>query len=360
MKHNGFDVEAAVRAKTTKEMGLRFVDASNVSWAEFPVEDGTAFTGEIEIMRGDLANILYDSVKNMTGLEVIFGRSISSIEETKTGIISVRLDRGWTDHGEARAFDFVVAADGLASIVRTLVFKDESSDAIKSLNQWSCWFSIPWKDTDSLWARWYNGTKGRMVLIRPDNEELTRVSLWTMSRDPAVEKTIREVRKASTLEQKKFWFEHFQSIGWEGDRVLADMLEADDFYMQEIAQVKLDRFSKGSVGLVGDACYCPSPISGMGTTTALVGAYVLAGEVITQPEDIPAALKAYEDKMRPFTTVAQQLAPGTPGLANPETAWGIWALYWFLSLVAWSKVYKLFTASFNPPARAMDFPSYNI
>lgn len=112
------------------------------------------------------------------------------------------------------------------------------------------------------------------------------------------------------------------------------MQKSDDFYMQEIAQVKLPEWSKGRVALLGDAAYCPSPISGMGTSCAIVGAYVLAGE-LGKTTDHRQALEQYEKLVRPYIEDAQALPPGAPAIANPQTAWGIYILNAFVAAVSW-------------------------
>jgi 2-polyprenyl-6-methoxyphenol hydroxylase-like FAD-dependent oxidoreductase len=68
--------------------------------------------------------------------------------------------------------------------------------------------------------------------------------------------------------------------------------------------------------------YCASPISGIGTTLALSGAYILAGALTHYPDDHIAAFAEYEKKMRPIVDRVQKLIPGMPHLINPETAWG--------------------------------------
>ena len=78
---------------------------------------------------------------------------------------------------------------------------------------------------------------------------------------------------------------HFAGAGWECDALLAAAEEADDFYFDAFVQVRMPTISPGRVTLVGDAGYCASPLSGMGTSLALVGAYVLAGEM--GPQRIP-------------------------------------------------------------------------
>jgi 2-polyprenyl-6-methoxyphenol hydroxylase-like FAD-dependent oxidoreductase len=61
--------------------------------------------------------------------------------------------------------------------------------------------------------------------------------------------------------------------------LLAAAATADDFYFDAFVQVHMPTISQGRVTLAGDAGYCASPLSGMGTSLALVGAYVLAGQL---------------------------------------------------------------------------------
>ena len=97
---------------------------------------------------------------------------------------------------------------------------------------------------------------------------------------------------------------------------------APDFYFEAISQVRAPSWSSGRVGLLGDAAWCASPISGMGTTLALLGAYVLAGE-LARHDDHRDAFAAYESVMRPNVRKAQKLPPGTPRIAHPRSRWGV-------------------------------------
>jgi len=73
--------------------------------------------------------------------------------------------------------------------------------------------------------------------------------------------------------------------------------------------------------------YCASPISGMGTTLAMSGAYNLAGAILQHPDDIATAFDQYETAMRPVVERAQKLPPGMPHLIHPETAWGVQVMH---------------------------------
>ena len=152
----------------------------------------------------------------------------------------------------------------------------------------------------------------------------------------------------------------FADAGWETPRLLAGMDDSDDFYMQSVAQVKLESWSKGRMGLVGDAAYCPSPISGMGTTVAFVGAYVLAGEIAKCGADYKKAFEGYESLMRPFVVKAQKLPPGAPGIANPETAWGIKVFNGVLGFVSWSGLSGLLGGFGGPKADGIVLPEYGM
>ncbi|MCW2734345.1 MAG: 2-polyprenyl-6-methoxyphenol hydroxylase-like oxidoreductase, partial [Mycobacterium sp.] len=70
--------------------------------------------------------------------------------------------------------------------------------------------------------------------------------------------------------QRRLLVERFAGAGWQSDALLAAAGDADDFYFDAFAQVHMECFSSGRVTLVGDAGYCASPLSGMGTSLALV------------------------------------------------------------------------------------------
>ena len=79
----------------------------------------------------------------------------------------------------------------------------------------------------------------------------------------------------------------------------------------------------------------------MGTTLAIVGAYVLAGELAkglastnSTEKVVPTALERYEEVLKSYVASGQKLAPGVPKIANPETEWGIWVLRSIVSFVS--------------------------
>ena len=112
----------------------------------------------------------------------------------------------------------------------------------------------------------------------------------------------------------------FSGAGWEVPRLLKAMRTAPDFFFDPIAQVRLDCWSSRRAALVGDAGYCPTPLTGLGTSLALVGAYVLAGELAAADGDHRVAFARYEQITRPYVTRGQQLPPGGIKGYAPDSA----------------------------------------
>ncbi|CAM6126926.1 unnamed protein product [Calypogeia fissa] len=306
--------------KSSHEEGLEFVDSNNRCFARFGVDKsgkGESFTCDIEILRGELAGILFDVTKD--DVSYIFGDMVESLEETEKEV-GVNFANGTP----TTAFDLVVAADGIGSKIRGIAFGNGYSH-VRSLDSYVSYFSIPPSDTDTMWSRvhWVKG--GRNILMRPDNVGRTRAFLGLTAYEKSDERLVRleKASKEGIPAQKALVQELFQDADWEISRILKGMHESEDFYMQHVAQVRLNRWSSGRVTVVGDAGYAPSPFSGMGTSIALIGAYVLAGEISRQPNNIPAALESYERVLRPYAESIQKLPPGIPWIVNPQFTLGI-------------------------------------
>ncbi|WP_258177339.1 FAD-dependent monooxygenase [Streptomyces solincola] len=153
--------------------------------------------------------------------------------------------------------------------------------------------------------------------------------------------------------------ERFADAGGLAPRVLAALDTTDELYAEDVGQVRMDTWSRGRTVLLGDAACCPSPITGMGTSLALVGAYVLAGELAARPGDPAAAFAAYEVRMRPFADRAQRLPPGGPRLANPCTRTGIRLLHAAVRTATRPPLTALAARLASPPADAITLPRYD-
>ncbi|MDF2918227.1 MULTISPECIES: FAD-dependent monooxygenase [Microbacterium] len=338
-------VEEAIRARNTHEVGTRFIGGRGQTVASFPAgrDDTGGATAELEILRGELSRVLFDLIADRVVFR--FGTTIRSLDDRATD------SQVGFDDGSDELFDLVVIAEGMRSRTRRLVFP--GIDPIVSKNMSTAYLTIPRTPDDTDWWRWYSAVGGRSVTLRPDNLGTIRATLSYPTRGDertdTGDDTAGDVRAGLR--------ERFADAGWEASRVLREMTDTDELYLDRVGQVHLDTWHRGRVALVGDAAYCASPLSGMGTTLSLVGAYVLAGE-LGRSNDVDTALQRYEDVLRPFVERAQDLPPGTPRLANPRSRAGI-AIFHGVLRAAASRAGRRVTAGlFRPPADTFELPDY--
>jgi len=251
---------------------------------------GHRLDGDLEIVRGDLCQIL---MHRASGVEVVFGNAIESITETS--------DRAEVTfrRGEPRTFDLVIGADGLHSNVRRLAFGKEA-EFLRDLGMYLCVYTVP----NEL------GLDG----VEVQYSELGRVAaLWATRADAGAKACFgfaaagRQVGLRDRRQQEEALKTVYAGIGWQVPRLLELTAGATDWYFDIAAQVDLKSWSCGRVALVGDAAYCASPMSGQGSSLALVGAYVLAGELAAASGDHRTAFAEYDRLLRPFVAANQQL-----------------------------------------------------
>jgi 2-polyprenyl-6-methoxyphenol hydroxylase-like FAD-dependent oxidoreductase len=295
---------AEVQKMKTYTGAITVVDAANKKIASMP--DGFT-SGELEIMRGDLAGIFYEATRQ--DAEYIFDDSITGLNQSANGV-EVSFKRS----GQ-RTFDLVIGADGLHSIVRALAFGEESQYT-RHLGYYVSIFTVPnYLDLDH--AGVYYGTPGRKVGVFSTRANKAAMASFWFSSD------IFEYDRRDIRQQRHILRERFAGENWEVPQLLSLMDDAPDFYFDSVTQIKMERWSAGRVALVGDAAYCGSPLTGMGTGMAVVGAYVLAGELKQADGDHEAAFSRYEAQMRDFVTKCQKIAEGADWFL-PRSHWKQW------------------------------------
>jgi 2-polyprenyl-6-methoxyphenol hydroxylase-like FAD-dependent oxidoreductase len=254
-----------VKSRGTTEEGISFVYSDGLTKATFPAsgdENNQGFTSEFEILRGDLAEIFYDATKETVRWQ--FDDCIEGVEELGTGRVRVT----FANHLQPEEYDVVVGADGIVSRTRRVVWGmgPEEKEYIKSMGQYCAFFTIPKTDADTKIAQVFNVPGGRISALRPDRYGETRAYLAVTYSDMAKFEGAKTAMGDSVEAQKKWLQDQFaDALGeWQLARIVEEMKASKDFYMQQTAQVKMEEgFVKGRVTLVGDAGYCPSPISGM-------------------------------------------------------------------------------------------------
>jgi 2-polyprenyl-6-methoxyphenol hydroxylase-like FAD-dependent oxidoreductase len=293
--------------RSMRQRGIAWVRGDGTRRAQMPVEafDGNGVVSKLEILRGDLVDVLYQDTKDR--VEYRFDARICELTQSGDAV-DVALSDGTT-----LSVDLVVGADGPHSAVRRLTFGPEEQ-FVKPLGGYHAWFTAP--DTAGLdgWYLMHQAPGGLNASMRPSHDPAIGKAGLAFRSEPL------EYDRRDLDQQRRLLADRFAGVGWHAAELVSAAAQADDFYFDAFAQVHMPSWSSGRVTLCGDAGYCASPLSGMGTSLALVGAYVLAGELGPAADGlgtarVTAALQRYATVMRPYVDKCQDLPAGIDGYA---------------------------------------------
>ncbi|KAI0477968.1 hypothetical protein F4859DRAFT_520860 [Xylaria cf. heliscus] len=306
-------LQEAFKAQVAPETGVQLIDKKGRRRAYFPMtapgEGLQNFTTEFEIMRGNLCRLLHDAAVTC-GTRFIFGTSIKSLENNDSSVAVQFAD------GKTNSFDLVVGADGVHSFTRRLMVGPDVDDGLRPLDgMFVGYFTMPrpMQEGEEYCASVMLAPGNKGFMVRRSDPAFLQV--YAGGRTDA----FKDVTRGDVKAEKAVLTDMLKGAGWETDTFLAAMNTDNDFYLERMAMVKLDRWFRGRVVLVGDAAWCPTANTGMGTTSGIVGAYILAGEIAkhcgrgtTEPgkskseADIAKALATYDAKFRPFMDQVQK------------------------------------------------------
>lgn len=326
-----------IEARNTLECGQKWLDSAGKVVAVFPKGGFGSLTSDFEILRGDFARVLFDATRSTC--EYRFGTSVSGIEEIEDGVRATFAD------GSTEEFELVICADGLSSSTRSLALADETR--LHYLGAYMAFFKIPRRPEDDFWAHSVNGVGGTMINLRPGDSTETTVLITF----PAIQS---DTQGPLTLSRLDMLHAALQGRGTVADRIASELGAVEDFYFGPMSQVKASAWSKGRLVLLGDAAHCPTPFTGKGTALALVGAYVLAGE-IKKSSTYTDAFQTYESILRPYAERSQQeLSPRLIRLMHVKTRFGISVARFVQRFFGSALVQALLKPSASTQARKID------
>jgi 2-polyprenyl-6-methoxyphenol hydroxylase-like FAD-dependent oxidoreductase len=329
-----------IHARQTRMGRQIVVDADGSPRVDLPAE---MMSGDVEIFRGELAQIMYERTRD--SVEYVFGDSIATLTESPEGV-DVTFERG-----APRRFDLVVGADGLHSLTRRLAFGDESR-YLRFLDHYVAGFGVPNELGLDRTARLYS-EPGRAIAVGNYDGDPDRAGALLVFRSEKLEFDRRDVAA-----QKRILAERFAGMGWETPMVLKALERADDLYFDAIAQIHVDRLTKGRVALLGDAGY-GATMGGMGTGVAIVGAYVLAGELALAGGDHRTAFAEYETRIRDFAKGCQKISGNAGPFFAPPTERRIRSrdrMYRILSSRPLARFFKKLTEKAATDIKLRDYP----
>ncbi|KZL85209.1 2-polyprenyl-6-methoxyphenol hydroxylase-like oxidoreductase protein [Colletotrichum incanum] len=349
-----------LRRFNTTEKGTQFVDPNGRPFAPFPVKEGSSSspTSEFEILRGDLATVLYEETKDHPNIEYLFGMTCSEVVSNDGDIIKIGLS-----NGQVRDFDLVVAADGQWSKIRKLGFPRDSITVIDK-DMYVVYSAIPRIHSDNDWWNIYQALGSRVITLRPDPHGTIRAMLTRMPCNDAQKRTWQGVSRGGRKLQQELVRREFRDAGWQAPRILGAVEQSEDYYFQEIKQIKMSKLYSARVVCLGDAAFAPTPLSGMGTSLAIIGGYMLAGELskLGKGENPLKALEAYEIAFRPYVEETQKIPWIVPGIVHPVTPWKRWLFRACVSslskIVAMPWVAKRFSNDTNVDDSEFPLPVY--
>ncbi|MFJ8910498.1 FAD-dependent monooxygenase [Amycolatopsis sp. NPDC102389] len=328
-----------IRAKETAMGAQVIVDPRGKKVAQMP---SVFFSGEVEIERGDLTRILYDHTKD--DVEYVFGDWITGLDEVSDGV-----DVSFA-HGEPRRFDLVVGADGLHSGVRRLTFGDEELFRT-DLGFHTAGFTAPnHLDLDHLGQ--ICSVPGRTVMVASGRDRSALNVSFVFTSESL------EVRRRDVEAQKKVLAERYADFGWEIPKLLEGLGAADTLYFDSLSQIHLDKWSQGRVVLLGDAAWCAGP-GGSGTGLAMMGAYILAGELAAAHGDHEVAFARYEKKLRGPVKISQKQAAGIGTFLAPKTRFMVGYRNFLYRVLGSRPMTKVFTWITSRAANAATLENYD-
>ncbi|WP_167132651.1 FAD-dependent monooxygenase [Paramicrobacterium chengjingii] len=316
-----------IREYQLHEKGIAYIGSRGAVYARMSMADydGKGAVAEIEIARGDLHRVLLERLDEASGaapglLSLRYGEHIAALEQNDDGV-NVAFASGAADR-----FDLVVGGDGVHSATRRMGVGPEE-DFSTYLGGYTAFFSMP--TPAGIEPGWFTmrAVPGVAVGVRPGPDPDTSMVLVMirMDRDPA----LRRDRAAQLALVRRM----VSAAGWHAPAMLAALEQSQDFYFDELVRIEVPDVSHGRVTLIGDAASSGSPLSGMGTATALIGAYLLAAEIAASPDDIVAATSRYATAIAPFSEAGQVLPGGGIRFMVPRSTVGSVMSQWVMRVL---------------------------
>jgi 2-polyprenyl-6-methoxyphenol hydroxylase-like FAD-dependent oxidoreductase len=310
----GYDV--AERMGLTREIDrvgyhireLRIVNANGKRIAGFGTNVFSELTGGryVTIERSALSQLLFEKIKDTT--EIIFGNEIVAVQELADHVL-VKLK-----HGAERRFDLVIGADGLHSAVRRLVFGPQDAFEKKLGYIVAAFEASGYRPRDEDVYVVYSAP-GRMLGRVALHDDRT-LFLFVCAAD--VDTTFLDLSGRKAMLRDKF-----ADRKWESERILDELTRSKELYFDRVSQIKINRWSRGRVALVGDAAFCVSLLAGQGSALAMAAAFVLAGELSKAGGRHEQAFANYERILRAYINVKQRGAERFASAFAPKTRFGL-------------------------------------
>lgn len=250
----------------------------------------------LNIHRADLHRILVDAVRAKSPDAIHLGYEVKDFHQTPTRATLYFVN------GESAQGDVLIGADGVRSVIRKALFDIEDGH--------------------------YTGMAAWRMIVPTSRlpKELVppKATVWVGANKHVVTYYLRGgelVNLVGVIEQANWPYDGWTCLGSKADILTAytgwhptirRIMEAGDeteYYQWALRDLPpLTHWSKGVVGLLGDACHPMLPFMAQGAVMAIEDAWVLAAKLAAHPHNIPHALQQYEEARKPRTSKVQATA----------------------------------------------------
>ncbi|MFB4280767.1 FAD-dependent monooxygenase [Nonomuraea sp. MTCD27] len=261
--------------------------------------------GPRQVLRGDVEQGLFSALPD--DAEIRYSTVPTRIVQDDSGV-AVTLHDTAAGTTVTERFDLVVGADGMRSTVRRLAFGPE-----EYLHPLDYMIGATVLDGPVEGFRQNEG----MVLAEPGR------SVWTFPFSDHAPGLLFSYRTGDI--DAEFSRPPIESVraafgpepaGPLLEDLLARFERAPEFLFDSVHQVKMPRWHRGRVVLMGDAAWCLTLYSGMGASSGIAGGELLGS--MLQRHDLPGALRAWEARMRPFIQYQQDNILSMRRLFTPD------------------------------------------
>ncbi len=282
VQKRAFDFQA-IRYCDQKDNKIFDLDLSDANWPKFQA-----------LSRKDFHEIL---IAKLGDTPIHFGKEIKYLnqqDERKCGPVTVNFEDGSSDE-----YDLVIAADGIHSSLRTMLFGAELQPASTGINCWRWTTEISGRDKPHFMLG-----KGRILLVMPISEDRAYVfASLTGTENSLIDDSPSFIRR------------EFADFGGAVPAILSRLEDDGPILAGNLLQMIVPDWSKGACVLTGDAAHGTLPTMAQGATMAMEDALVLAEELEKQTT-LAEAIEAYKARRIPRAHWVQQQSLKRMGLAR--------------------------------------------